>query len=168
MSLCRHHGCLAINMSSIPHLGREGVLVYECSSHPSNIKTWPPLGVLPIHLKWPQVHQFGVFKASSSVELTKNNNIHDAYYFTAFMLDEWEIHLYTISLLHLWIKIDEPYLHVADYITTELFLIQWFVSSTNTWNCVPKFDVKNSALASTSCNVQPHVQWDQTLGGCTI
>ena len=49
----------------------EGIIVYECTSHPSNIKTWILVGLLPIHLTWPWVEYFGIFKANSDVKSTQ-------------------------------------------------------------------------------------------------
>ena len=40
---------------------RERIIVYECTSHPSNVqKNRPPIGLLLIHFKWLWVDQFGV------------------------------------------------------------------------------------------------------------
>ena len=33
----------------------EGIIIYEHTSHPSNIKNWPSIDLLPIHLKWSRV-----------------------------------------------------------------------------------------------------------------
>lgn len=33
------------------HKGREGVIAYKWTSHPSNIRTCTPIGLQPIHLK---------------------------------------------------------------------------------------------------------------------
>ena len=35
---------------------REGVIVYERTSHPTNINTWAPIALLLIDLKWPRAH----------------------------------------------------------------------------------------------------------------
>ena len=50
----------------------EGFIIYEHTSHPSNIKTWPPKGLLLVHLKWPRVDYSMIFKVDSSVKSTKN------------------------------------------------------------------------------------------------
>ena len=47
------------------------------------------LGLLPIHLKWPQIHYFGVLKPNPIVILIgKKRKLWNAHYFMAFMLDE--------------------------------------------------------------------------------
>ena len=55
-------------------LGEKGLLH---SSVPliRSMLTWPPRGLLLIHLKWPQVNQRGVVRANSSVKSTKCSNI---------------------------------------------------------------------------------------------
>lgn len=35
---------------------REGIIVNEYASYPSNIKAWICIGLLLIHFKWSQVH----------------------------------------------------------------------------------------------------------------
>ena len=51
---------------------------------------------LPGHcLEWLHVDQFRVFKVNFSVKSTKKFNFQVAYCFKGFMLDEWEVCLYT-------------------------------------------------------------------------
>ena len=50
------------------------------------------MDLLPIHLKWPQVNYFGIFKGNSVVESTKISTLRTAHYFKDFTLDEWEVH----------------------------------------------------------------------------
>lgn len=48
-------------------------------------------------------NSFGIFNASSEVESTNLTNILEvAYYFHAFMLNEWEGHLYIFSFKFVW------------------------------------------------------------------
>ena len=60
--------------------------------------TWLPIGLLPIHLEWIQADSFGIFKTNSDIESTKRSNLRAAQHAIpmAFMLDEWEVHSYTI------------------------------------------------------------------------
>ena len=48
----------------------EGNVAFVRTSHPSSLKTWPPTYLLLIHLKWPRMGWFGVFKADSGVKST--------------------------------------------------------------------------------------------------
>ena len=83
---------------------REGITVDEYTTHPSNIKTWPLINLLLIHLKQPQVDWFGICKINFNVKSNSKDNLTTTYcYFKVFMLDEWEVHSYTtiIFSLHL-------------------------------------------------------------------
>ena len=57
------------------------IIIYNCTSYPFNINTWPPIGMLPIHFKWPPVHWFEVFKVNSKVTSILKSNLRAAYYF---------------------------------------------------------------------------------------
>ena len=83
---------------------RKRSIVYGCTSQPSNIKTWVPIGLLPIHVKWSPVDQFGAFNAHYGVKSTRNSKFRNAYYLRALMSDEWELCLYTLNSIvsHLW------------------------------------------------------------------
>ena len=62
---------------------REGIIIYNRTSHPSNIKTWTSIGLLLIHFKMTlsRLH-FGVFEANFNVKSTlKKSNLSGAYYF---------------------------------------------------------------------------------------
>ena len=71
------------------------VIVYECTSHSSNVKTWPPTCLLLVHLKWLRVDWFGFSKVNSSTKSTRETNLRATYYFMVFTLAEREVHLYT-------------------------------------------------------------------------
>ena len=72
-------------MELIIAYGREGIIVYKCSiSHPSNIKTWTPIVLLPIHLKLPMVHKLWIFEANFNIKQLKKCNPWATYYFRAF------------------------------------------------------------------------------------
>ena len=87
----RYHdvGALPLIYSQLSLSLSKGIIAYKCTSHSSNTKTWPCIGLLTIHFKWPWVHEFGVFKTKSNVKPTQEGNIQVAYYFKVFMLDEW-------------------------------------------------------------------------------
>jgi hypothetical protein len=68
-----------VKEQDISHL-REGITIYERNtSHLSDKKTWPPIGLLSAHLKWPWMDYVGIFKANSSFKLIVNINLHVAY-----------------------------------------------------------------------------------------
>ena len=71
------HGDLALNA---PKQRERGNYCIRASPHPSNIKPRPPIGLLPIHLKWSRVHYFGVFKANSGVKLASRSSLGVAHY----------------------------------------------------------------------------------------
>ena len=87
--------------------GREGIIVYDRTPHPSNRKSLTPMGLLLFNLKWTLVNQFGVFSTNSSVKSTKKLNLWNAYYFMAFMLDEWKVHSYTIIMFVLLKRVEK-------------------------------------------------------------
>ena len=80
------------------HMLGEGIIVYNSTYHPSNRKSWPPIGLLPIHLRRPWVYYFRIFNANFLLKSTQKNNLQITYYVRAFMLDEWEVHLYIIII----------------------------------------------------------------------
>ena len=86
---------IEIHHSPVHSSRREEIIIYECTSHPSNIKAQPLKTLLSIHVKWPQIDYCRVFKANSNVNSTWKSNLHDAYYFKALMLDEREVRSYT-------------------------------------------------------------------------
>lgn len=53
-----------------------------------------PYRVVAIHLKWTRVHSFG--EVDSGIKSTKKSNLRATCYLNAFMLDEQEVHMYTI------------------------------------------------------------------------
>ena len=55
-------------------LKRKGIIVYKRTSHPSNIKAWPWICLLLIHLKWARVNQFNVFKTNSNLGFIGSND----------------------------------------------------------------------------------------------
>ena len=60
----------------IHELGREGSIIFKCTSHPSNIKIWtPPIGLLSVRLKWPRGNWCEVLKATFSIGSCKRSNI---------------------------------------------------------------------------------------------
>jgi hypothetical protein len=74
-----------------------GIHVQEGGNYPSKIKTWPPMGCGPIHLKWLGLDSFEVFETNSIVKSTTNKNLWAAYYFRAFTLKLCEVRLYAIN-----------------------------------------------------------------------
>ena len=55
---------------------KERMFVNKCTSHPSNIRSWTPINLLSIHLKWLWVDKLGVFEANSNiVKLNLKSNI---------------------------------------------------------------------------------------------
>lgn len=70
---------------------REGIGAYGHSSQPSNIKTWLPVGLWPVHLKWLGLVTLWSLKlilVSNRLELS---SIRNAYYCMTLMVDEWEV-----------------------------------------------------------------------------
>ena len=74
----------------------------ECTSvrliHPT-YKIWSPIGLFPIHLKWPQVGQFMVFKANPGVKSIKKK-LRVAYYLRSLIMDGRGVCSYIPSLLY--------------------------------------------------------------------
>jgi hypothetical protein len=54
-------------------LWRGGITIYECTSYPSNIKSWLPYYYC--RFKWSLINQLGVFKANSNVNSALENNL---------------------------------------------------------------------------------------------
>ena len=80
--------------------GREGIIVYKCTSHPFNIRNSTPYRFLTDSSET-TLSKLNLKSFNSSVKSTLKRNLQNAQYFRTFMLDEWEVHLhfvYNISL----------------------------------------------------------------------
>ena len=63
-------------------VGRGGIIVYECTSHPSNyLYTWPPYVCRRILSNDLNFFLFKVFNTTPVVKSTVKGNLWDAYYF---------------------------------------------------------------------------------------
>ena len=66
---------------------RAGIIpyrVYLASIQCKNCENLIPVGLLSIHLKWPQADYFGVFKVNSSAKSAVKNNLRDCILFQGF------------------------------------------------------------------------------------
>ena len=94
---CLQTRTLNLHFSRLWHVerGNHCLWAYLSSTQHWNL-TLNRNGLLPIHLKWSRVHYFGIFEVNFSVKWAIKSNLRDAYYFMAFMLDEWEVRSYAI------------------------------------------------------------------------
>jgi hypothetical protein len=91
-----YNGRISWHPQSFVERGTYHLWAHLSFMHPTK-KPRPPKGLLQIHLTWPWVNQLG-----ANVKSTRNNNIWVVHNLRAFMLDEWEVRLYTIiPSLHL-------------------------------------------------------------------
>jgi hypothetical protein len=85
-------------------LSLEGMIVYECTSYPSNIKTWPPICLLLIHRKQPWVDQLkwtsNKLGRGMCHEFMLCKDPSDAHIFGMILCDGWKLkpHIWSLNV----------------------------------------------------------------------
>lgn len=74
---------------------QEGNITFQHTFHASNIKTWSPIGLWLIHIKWIRLDLFKVFEANFAAKyIFKKNCRLSQYFYVKPMLNKWEVCLY--------------------------------------------------------------------------
>ena len=77
--------------------GREGIIVYKCTSHPFNIRNSTPYRFVTDSSET-TLSKLNLKSFNSSVKSTLKRNLQNAQYFRTFMMDEWEVHLHLYTI----------------------------------------------------------------------
>ena len=85
-----------------------GIIVYDQTSHPSSIKTWHPIGLLLIHLKWPWVHYFKAFVLHRKWSLEEGLCYEEQFKINSKPFEDWSWYLLTHFCTHINSKLTSP------------------------------------------------------------